>query len=75
LYPDAILRVAPARQARPRVFVPFGADRAIVARLRTDGFATVAALAPATDNTAEAKRLGCSHILRAGKAALLHTEG
>ncbi len=75
LYPDAILRVAPPRQARPRVFVPFGSDRAAVAELRAGGFATVAALAVAADNTAEANRLGCSHILRDGKAALLHTEG
>jgi ATP phosphoribosyltransferase regulatory subunit len=75
LYPDAILRVAPPRQARPRIFVPFGADRRIMAGLRTDGFATVAALAPVGDDTAEANRLGCSHILRAGKAALLHTKG
>ena len=75
LYPDAILRVAPPRQARPRIFVPFGADRAIVAGLRADGFATVAALAPVADDTAEANRLGCSHILRADKTALLHTEG
>jgi ATP phosphoribosyltransferase regulatory subunit len=75
LYPDAILRVAPPRQARQRVFVPFGADPEIAAGLRTQGFATVAALAPMTDDAAEANRLGCSHILRAEKAALLHTEG
>jgi ATP phosphoribosyltransferase regulatory subunit len=75
LYPDAILRVAPPRQARPRVFVPFGADRGVMAGLRADGFATVAALASVVDDKAEATRLGCSHILRAGKAALLHTEG
>jgi ATP phosphoribosyltransferase regulatory subunit len=75
LYPDAILRVAPARQARPRIFVPIGADRAILAALRADGFATVAALALVSDDTAEANRLGCSHILRAGKATLLQTEG
>jgi ATP phosphoribosyltransferase regulatory subunit len=75
LYPDAILRVAPPRQARPRVFVPLGSDRTAVAQLRADGFATVAALAVVADNTAEAHRLGCSHILRDGKAALLHTEG
>ena len=75
LYPDAILRVASPRQARPRVFVPFGSDRIAVAQLRADGFATVAALAMAADNIAEANRLGCSHILRDGKAALLHTEG
>ncbi|WP_428490026.1 ATP phosphoribosyltransferase regulatory subunit [Rhodopila sp.] len=75
LYPDAILRVAPSRQARPRVFVPFGADRQVMAALRTDGFATVASLAPVADDTAEATRLGCSHILRAGTAALLHSKG
>jgi ATP phosphoribosyltransferase regulatory subunit len=74
LYPDAILRVAPERQARTRVFIPFGAASEIAASLRADGFATVAALAPIGDDTAEAARLGCSHILRAGKAALLHTE-
>jgi ATP phosphoribosyltransferase regulatory subunit len=75
LYPDAILRVAPPRQARPRIFVPFGVDRAVAAALRADGFATVAALADAGDDATEAARLGCSHILRSGKAALLHTEG
>ncbi|MEA2776758.1 MAG: phosphoribosyltransferase regulatory subunit, partial [Acetobacteraceae bacterium] len=75
LYPDAILRVAPPRQARQRLFVPFGGDRDVASRLRTDGFATVAALSAVADDTAEANRLGCSHILRAGKAALLHTEG
>jgi ATP phosphoribosyltransferase regulatory subunit len=76
LYPDAILRVAPSRQARPRVFVPSGADPAIVTRLRSVGFATVAALAATPDDIAEAIRLGCSHILREGQAALLHqTEG
>jgi ATP phosphoribosyltransferase regulatory subunit len=67
--------VAPPRQARPRVFVPFGTDRGIVAGLRASGYATVAALAPIDDDTAEANRLGCSHILRADKAALLHSKG
>jgi ATP phosphoribosyltransferase regulatory subunit len=75
LYPDAILRVAPPRQARPRIFVPFDADRSIMAGLRADGFATVAALAPVSDDTDEANRLGCSHILRAEKAVLLHKKG
>ena len=75
LYPDAILRVAPPRQARPRVFVPFGVNRRIMTSLQAEGFATVSALAPVADDTAEAIRLGCSHILRAGKAASLLTEG
>jgi ATP phosphoribosyltransferase regulatory subunit len=74
LYPDAILRVAPARQARPRVFVPTGADPATAAALRATGYATVAALAATPDDQAEATRQGCTHILRDGHAARL-TEG
>jgi len=74
LYPDAILRVASPRQPQPRLFVPFGTDREVAAGMRAAGYATVAALAPAADDTAEASRLGCTHILRAGQAALL-TEG
>ena len=75
LFPDAILRAAPPRQARPRIFVPLGSPPDIVAALRADGFATVAGLVPIGDSAVEAIRLECSHILRDGKAALLHTEG
>jgi ATP phosphoribosyltransferase regulatory subunit len=70
LYPDAILRVAPPRQPRVRVFVPFGAD---ASGPRAEGYATVAALLPGGDDRAEATRLGCSHILRAGRAMPLNT--
>ena len=75
LYPDAILREAPPRQARPRIFVPFNTDRTVIPALHADGFATVAALVTSADDAAEADRLGCSHILRAGEPALLHSEG
>jgi ATP phosphoribosyltransferase regulatory subunit len=75
LYPDAILRVAPPRAPRPRLFVPYGADRAVLSALRGEGFATVAALGPVSDDVAEAHRLGCSHILRSGKAAHLDSKG
>jgi ATP phosphoribosyltransferase regulatory subunit len=75
LYPDAILRVAPPRKARPRVFIPSGVESPEVAGLRTAGFATVAALAAVADDMAEARRLGCSHILRDGRVAPLQTEG
>src|SRR3954447_25651004 len=44
LYPHAILPVASPRQPRPRLFVPHGADRACLADLHAQGFATVAAL-------------------------------
>jgi ATP phosphoribosyltransferase regulatory subunit len=72
LYPDAILRAAPARQARPRAYLPFGTDGTA---LRKDGFATVAALAPGGDDAAEAARLGCTHILLAGTARILEGKG
>jgi ATP phosphoribosyltransferase regulatory subunit len=71
LLPDAMLRAAPPRRARPRVFVPLGADRDRLAGLRREGFATVAALAEHADDEAEARRLGCAHILRGGRAVAL----
>jgi len=71
LFPDAVLRAAPARSARARVFLPTGADVMVAADLRARGYATVAALENAAEPTAEARRLGCSHILRDGMLAAL----
>jgi ATP phosphoribosyltransferase regulatory subunit len=71
LLPDAILRAAPKREARPRVYVPMGVDPGAAATLRGEGYATVAALTRSEDDAAEALRLGCTHILRAGTAAPL----
>ena len=56
LYSDAILRVAPKRETRGRVFIPADASQARAAQLRRDGLATVAALASNGDNLAEAAR-------------------
>ncbi|MBV9735830.1 MAG: ATP phosphoribosyltransferase regulatory subunit [Acidisphaera sp.] len=64
LYPDAVLRAAPPRQARPRVFLPVGADEASARALREAGYATVQALTTAPDEAGEARRLLCSHMLR-----------
>ncbi|MGE0224208.1 MAG: ATP phosphoribosyltransferase regulatory subunit [Acetobacteraceae bacterium] len=75
LFPDAILRVAPRREARARVFVPAGADPALAAALRSQGYATVAALAFVADTRTEAHRLGCTHILADGIATPLNVEG
>jgi ATP phosphoribosyltransferase regulatory subunit len=69
LYPDAILRACTPPAARKRLFVPVGQDHAAAARLRGEGYATVAALDPVDDPGAEARRLRCSHILRDGVAA------
>jgi ATP phosphoribosyltransferase regulatory subunit len=74
LFPDAILRAAPRRQARERVFVPTGSSQAEAAALRREGYATVAALEPAVDDLVEAARMGCTHVLRDGTVRALFPE-
>jgi ATP phosphoribosyltransferase regulatory subunit len=66
LYPDAILRTAPARVARRRVYVPLGADPLAAAGLRREGFATVAGLEPTDDPHQAARNLSCSFVFEAG---------
>ncbi len=68
LFPDAVLRAVPPRGTRPRVYLPAATPEAQGAALRQAGFATVAGLEHRPDETAEAARLGCSHILREGEA-------
>ena len=74
LLPDAILRAAPSRAARQRLYVPPGSDQDEAARMRALGYATIVALTPDGDAAAEARRLLCSHILRNGTAVPL-TQG
>ena len=66
LRPEAILRAAPARPPRPRLFLSQETDDAAAAALRLQGFATVAGLDAASDPEHEARRLGCTHYLRDG---------
>lgn len=63
LYPDAVLRAAPKRKPRPRLYLPCGTAADQAAGLRRQGYATVAGLAPEADAAAEARRLGCSFLL------------
>ena len=69
--PDAVLRAAPQREGRLRLYVPLGADQDEAARMRHLGYATIAALGPEDDTAAEARRLSCSHILHNGSAVKL----
>jgi ATP phosphoribosyltransferase regulatory subunit len=71
LYLDPILRALPAAAAPERIYLPFGAPREAAAKLRAEGHAVVAALAPepAGDVAAEAKRLGCALRWHEGKIA------
>jgi ATP phosphoribosyltransferase regulatory subunit len=66
LYTDPILQVLPEAASPRRVLVPLGADRTQAGELRAAGWVTVAALTPAGDWRAEARRLGCSHVLEGG---------
>ncbi len=63
LYTDTVLRGLPSQPAPRRLFVPAGADPVAAARLRAEGWVTVAGLAPGADVAAEAKRLNCGHRL------------
>jgi ATP phosphoribosyltransferase regulatory subunit len=67
LYTDMILSTLPETQPRQRILVPLGVDGAQAAALREQGWITVMALARAGDWHAEATRLGCAHVLEAGK--------
>ena len=74
LYPDAVLRAAPPRRPRPRLYLPAGTPPARAAALRAEGFATVAALDPQEDAAAEARRLACSFCLGAAGPVALAAE-
>ena len=63
---DTILRTLPEVVPQPRLLLLPGTGRARSAVLREKGWITVAALDPAADWRAEARRLGCSHVLEDG---------
>jgi ATP phosphoribosyltransferase regulatory subunit len=74
LYPDAVLRAAPPRAPKLRVFLPAAAEPARASALRAEGYATVAGLDPAADPGEEARRLGCQFILTAAGLAAVPAE-
>ena len=69
-----MLRAAPPRAARPRLFLPAGTDPARAAALRAEGYATVAGLDPAADPAGEARRLSCAFLLAAAGPVALTAE-
>jgi ATP phosphoribosyltransferase regulatory subunit len=72
LYPDAVLRAAPARSVRSRIYLPADAPAEQAAAMRAQGFATIAGLDPGADPRAEARRLACTHVLTdAGPASVI----
>jgi ATP phosphoribosyltransferase regulatory subunit len=71
IYPDAVLRAAPAQPALSRVYVPLGENGAA---FRAQGFATIAGLAAVADAQGEARRLSCGHVVIGGKLEALAAE-
>jgi ATP phosphoribosyltransferase regulatory subunit len=67
IYPEELLRTQAAEPPRRAVFLPLHHDRGAAARLRGDGWRTVAALAENDDPRA----LGCSHVLQGAEPAVL----
>jgi ATP phosphoribosyltransferase regulatory subunit len=65
---DALLGVVPRGAATWSLYAPFGTPRNVVATWQVKGWRVVAGLGKVNDDSAEAKRLGCSHVL-AGETA------
>jgi ATP phosphoribosyltransferase regulatory subunit len=66
LYTDTILRTLPPAASPRRLLLPFGTDRVLSREMREAGWITVAALDPAADWRAQARRLCCGHVLERG---------
>lgn len=58
LYVDGLVDLGLGQEARPRVLLPLGTPATVGARLRSEGWITVAAL----DGSANASALNCSHV-------------
>ncbi len=67
LFMDTVLRALPPPAVGARVFLPFGTCYEAGAKLRRDGWVTVAALSDAEVDERAARRLGCSHCLMGGE--------
>jgi ATP phosphoribosyltransferase regulatory subunit len=68
LFMDTVIRALPPAAMPDRVYLPLTADSAARTRLQEDGWITVAGLDDVADPVAEARRLGCSHVLKDGRA-------
>jgi ATP phosphoribosyltransferase regulatory subunit len=65
VFMDSVLAALPGSNPPRRIFVPAGMPRPWAQALRAQGWVTVAGLVPVADDAAEAKRLGCGHVLAA----------
>ncbi len=68
LYMDSIMRAVPEAESPRRVYLPLGVTFAEARELRNHGWVTVSGFSSVDDETAEARRLDCSHVFADGKA-------
>jgi ATP phosphoribosyltransferase regulatory subunit len=64
---DAVLAGLAAPPLPLRLLLPAGTALATASALRAEGWVTIAALTAVADVAAEARRIGCSHVLRDGR--------
>lgn len=69
LFLDSLLRALPSPVRPRRLFVPHGVSAAACAALRAEGWITVQGFAAVPDVAAEARRMGCDHVLTGGQPA------
>lgn len=67
LFMDTVLRAAAPVPPARRIYVPLGVPSGDAAKLRADGWTTVAGLDRPADPASEAKRLGCAHVFTDGR--------
>jgi len=63
---DSVLRAVPGPARRDRVYLPAAVTFDAARALRAQGHVAVAGLEPVADPSAEARRLGCSHVFLDG---------
>lgn len=63
LFMDTVMQAVPESAQKPCVFLPLGTDPDVAKKLRNEGWRTVQALEQTDDARAEARRMGCAHVL------------
>jgi ATP phosphoribosyltransferase regulatory subunit len=66
LYLDSVMRALPQLAPSPKLYLPFGPPSGRAKEFRERGWRVLRGLEPEADAKAEARRLGCSHILGDG---------
>ncbi len=64
LFLDSIMRAVPTIASTDKLYVPFASGHKQAAQCRKDGWSTIKGLNSEGDSVIEAKRLGCTHILK-----------